>query len=186
MTSVHTINSTMQCQGITSIGPQCKRVTHSADGLCCQHKKQVPIPLYPVMDNWPVSGIIKPYVLIFHSVHRLVDVIRTHHRLLEMIVAISQTESEKNYERRKCVIVCIELFKANTNLMYDKPGMQKLVAALASKLDQFPEFAEYAEDFRRKCLKSHREAAKKRLIAFYFNRCEDLCDDVIREIMNRV
>jgi hypothetical protein len=185
-TSVHTTSLTMQCQGVTSIGPRCKRVTHSVDGFCCQHKTQTPIPLYPVMDNWPVSGTIKPYVLIFHSVHRLVDVIKTHHRLLEMVVVMSQTETGKNYEKRKCVIISIELIKANINLVYDNPGMQKLVAALASKLDQFPEFAEYAEDFRRKCLKSHREAARKRLIAFYFNRCEDLCDDMIWEIMNRV
>jgi hypothetical protein len=167
-------------------GPRCKRWANGADGLCCQHKTQVPIPLYPVMDNWPVSGTIKPYVLTFRAGHRLIDVLKTHHRLLEMTVAISLTEAEKNYERRKCVIICIELIKANTNLVYDKPGMQRLTEALASKLDQFPEFAEYAEDFRRKCLKSHREAARKRLIAFYFNRCEDLCDDMIWEIMNRV
>ncbi len=180
----------MQCQGVTSIGPRCKRVTHTADGLCCQHKTQVPIPLYPVMDNWPVSGTIKPYVLIFHSVHRLVDVLKTHGRLLRMTVAISQSEAEKNYETRKYVIICIELIKANTNLVYDNPVMQRLTEAVAEALrieiDKFPEFAEYAEDFRRKCLKSHRDAAKKRMLAFYFNRCEDLCDDMIGEIMKRV
>ena len=182
----YTTRSTMQCQGVTSIGPRCKRVTHTADGLCCQHKTQAPIPLYPVMDNWPVSGTIKPYVLTFHGFSQLIRTIRTHHRLMEMTVAISQTERDKFYETRKYVIINIELIKANIRLIEDRPGLQRLVEMLAKKLDQFPELAEYAEDFRRKCLKSHREAARKRMIAFYFNRCEDLCDDMIWEIMNRV
>ena len=176
----------MQCQGVTSIGSRCKRVTHTADGLCCQHKTQVPITLYPVMDNWPVTGAIKPYVLTFHSVGQLTRTLQTHHRLREMTVAISQTDAAKFYEARKCVVICVELLKANVGLVYDRPGIQRLVAELANKLDQFPELSAYAEDFRRKCLKSHREAARKRMIAFYFNRCEDLCDDMIWEIMNRV
>ena len=176
----------MHCQGVTSFGLRCKRVTHSANGLCCQHTTQISIPLYPVMDNWPISNAIKPYILSFTTVRRLIDTITTHHKLMKLATTLAQTDEEKTYEERKCVIISVEVMKANVILLYDKPMLQRFVAEMAVKLDQFPEMAEYTEDFRRKCLKSHREAARKRMIAFYFNRCEDLCDDMIWEIMIRV
>ncbi len=176
----------MRCQGVTSIGPRCKKMTHSADGFCCQHKTQVPIPLYPVTDNWPAARTIRPYVRTGIGLPLLAETIYANNRLLVMKLANVETDREKTYEKRKYIIICAELIKANSSMVYDNPAVQPFVATFANTLDSFPDLVEYVEDFRRKCIKSHRDAARKRMIAFYFNRCEDLCDDMIWEIMNRV
>jgi hypothetical protein len=54
---------------------------------------------------------------------------------------------------------------------------------MSNRLDEVPKLAAYAEDFRRKCLASHRVAARKRFVSFYFTRCQDLCDDVIEKVL---
>ena len=106
---------------------------------------------------------------------------------LEMQLKTRMTEpTQTKFEQRKCMLTCIETCKLNAAVMYNDSDVEKLASVMASKLDIFPDLREYVEDFRRKCVKSHREQAKKRLMAFYFNRCEDLCDDMIWEILQRV
>ena len=80
-------------------------------------------------------------------------------------------------------ISCVELLKSNAVVCRSDSRLQTIVNTLADMMVEVPELAEYAEDFRRKCLRSHREAARKRLVSFYFSRCEDLCDDVIEKVL---
>jgi hypothetical protein len=61
-----------------------------------------------------------------------------------------------------------------------------VVNSIATRLDEVPELASYTEDFKRRCLKSHRDAARKRFVRFYFSRCEDLCDDVIEKVLSSI
>jgi hypothetical protein len=64
--------------------------------------------------------------------------------------------------------------------------LQSLVVSLSERFEVIPELAEYLEDFKRRCLESHRAAARKRVLSFYFKRCEDLCDDVIEKVLEYV
>jgi hypothetical protein len=104
---------------------------------------------------------------------------------MQLNMSVASIEKKK-FEQRKCVIRSVELCKMNATLMYNIPELENLASIMASKLDTVPELKDYTEDFRRKCVKSHREEAKKRLMSFYFKRCEDLCDDMIWEILQRV
>jgi hypothetical protein len=83
-------------------------------------------------------------------------------------------------------ISCVELLKRNAVVCYTDDRIQNILPIITTKLDQVPELAEYTEDFRRKCLESHRAAARKRVVSFYFTRCEDLCDDVIEKVLDAV
>jgi hypothetical protein len=83
-------------------------------------------------------------------------------------------------------MMCTELIKLNASVCYTDDRVQDLVTGMSSSLDEVPELAEYAEDFRRKCMRSHRTAARKRLVSFYFTRVEGLCDDVIEKVLGLV
>ena len=92
-----------------------------------------------------------------------------------------------NPEYNHCQFIsCVELLKCNAVVCRSDSRLQTIVNTLADMMAEVPELAEYAEDFRRKCLKSHRDAARKRLVSFYFTRCEDLCDDVIEKVLSLV
>ena len=90
------------------------------------------------------------------------------------------------YNIRLSFIGTAELLKFNSNMCTEDDSLQGLVDTVASKLDAVPELTAYTEDFRRKCSRSHRSEARKRVNAFYFKRCEDLCDDVIEKILESV
>jgi hypothetical protein len=89
-------------------------------------------------------------------------------------------------DHRAYLMMCTELLKRNAVVCYNDDRIQGLVWGMSVKLDEVPELAAYTEDFRRKCMRSHRAAARKRLISFYFNRVEDLCDDVIERVLEHV
>jgi hypothetical protein len=84
------------------------------------------------------------------------------------------------------VITVVELLKRNSEVCLSDLELQRFVSVAVSKLEEVPELAAYLEDFKRKCLESHRAAARKRLVSFYFKRCEDLCDDVIEKVLECV
>jgi hypothetical protein len=138
------------------------------------------------MPGWPQSACILRNVRKFDDVHELIQFMLSLNREMQGAMREYMTSPEQVAIHRKFAMTILELFKVNAKLVYDFDAAQTLASVAVSKLDEFPELAEYAEDFRRKCVKSHREAAQKRLISFYFNRCEDLCDDMIWEILQRV
>jgi hypothetical protein len=81
-------------------------------------------------------------------------------------------------------ISCVELLKSNALVCRSDSRLQTIVNTLADMMVEVPELSAYADDFKRRCLdESHREAARKRLVSFYFSRCEDLCDDVIEKVL---
>jgi hypothetical protein len=89
-------------------------------------------------------------------------------------------------DHRSYLMMCTELIKLNASVCYTDDRLQVLVQGMSKRLDEVPKLAAYAEDFRRKCLASHRDAARKRLVSFYFKRCEGLCDDVIEKVLEHV
>jgi hypothetical protein len=104
---------------------------------------------------------------------------------MQLRTAVASVDKKK-FEQRRLILRSAELCMMNATLMYNDPDMENLASVMASKLDTAPELKDYTEDFRRKCIKSHREEAKKKLMSFYFKRCEDLCDDMIWEVLQRV
>jgi len=89
-------------------------------------------------------------------------------------------------DQRTYLMMCTELIKLNVAVCYTDDTLQHLVGILNKGLNESTELANYAEDFRRTCMKSHRDAARKRLVSFYFKRCEGLCDDVIEKVLEHV
>lgn len=84
-------------------------------------------------------------------------------------------------------ISCVELLKCNAVVCRSDSRLQTIVNTLADMMVEVPELAEYADDFKRRCLdESHHATARKRLVSFYFSRCEDLCDDVLEKILSFV
>jgi hypothetical protein len=101
------------------------------------------------------------------------------------VMALVVNGNDVVYNRRLFVF-CAELLKRNEEVSLDDAGVQGVARFVAAKLDAVPELARYSEDFKRRCLASHRAAARKRLLGFYFARCEDLCDDVIEKVLTFV
>ena len=175
----------MPCLGFTLSGSRCtKRV---ANGCYCHlHRSQAPVSLYPVMPDWPSSESISDDVKGFDTVNALVQFVESLHARMQFDVLLFPAGVTRLLTQRRFVMITLELLKANAGLVYNVGAVEKLASVTVSKLDEFPAMAAYAEDFRRKCVKSHREAARKRVVSFYFKRCEDLCDDMIWEVLQRV
>jgi hypothetical protein len=101
------------------------------------------------------------------------------------VMALVVNGNDPVYNRRFFVF-CAELLKLNADVSLDDAGVQGVASVVSARLDSVPELALYTEDFKRRCLASHRAAARKRLLGFYFARCEDLCDDVIERVLEFV
>jgi cytochrome oxidase Cu insertion factor (SCO1/SenC/PrrC family) len=86
-------------------------------------------------------------------------------------------------DHRAYLMMCTELIKLNASVCYNDNRVQDLIRGMSTKLGEVPELAEYLEDFKRRCLASHRAAARKRVVSFYFTRCQDLCDDAIERVL---
>ena len=61
-----------------------------------------------------------------------------------------------------------------------------LVDKVMARMSDVPHLAEYREYLGRELSHSYREAARKRLLAFYFRRVDGLCDDVIEKVLESV
>lgn len=175
------------CHALTNRGTRCRT---KADCFCAAHHAQCAIPLYPVIEYWPTTCVVHRNV---EKYDNLDDLRKQVNRMKRFVVRgveynnfppDTRTPREMYYARMAFITVS-ELLKLNSDLC-DNRFAQELVDVVASKLDTVPELAAYTEDFRRKCSKSHREAARKRVHAFYFTRCEDLCDDVIEKVLEYV
>jgi hypothetical protein len=159
-----------------------------ANGCYCHlHRSQALIALYPeMMPEWPSSRSISDEVKRFDTVNKLVHCIESLYLRLQFNMRLFPEGVPRLIAQRRFVMTVLELLKVNAEVMYNVGAVEKLASVTVSKLDEFPSMAAYVEDFRRKCVKSHRDAAQKRLMSFYFKRCEDLCDDMIWEILQRV
>jgi hypothetical protein len=158
------------CQAITQRGNRCKNT--SICGYCHCHHSMCTIPLYPVIIGWPSSCYIRKGVVKCSTVDMLVAQVRIIMRPGE-------------YYARLTIMSIVEMIKLNKDLC-EEPDMQKMVEMGISKLGAIPHLAAYVEDFKRKCSRRYKDAARKKVYAFYFSRCQDLCDDVIEKILTYV
>jgi len=165
------------CKGLTHQGLPCKRRRHSE--YCRLHLDQTPIALYTPPDGWPSSQAVNVKVSKIPTL-LTVGMITAHIRMLSLLVGNNVMFN------RLFVITVVELLKRNAEVCLSDPDLQRFVSVAVSKLEEVPELAEYTEDFKRRCMASHRAAARKRLLSFYFKRCEDLCDDVIEKVLSFV
>jgi hypothetical protein len=138
-----------------------------------------PIALYTPPARWPTSEAVN-YRLASIPMLLTVGMLKGHLNKLFLLVGNSEMFN------RLFVITCVELLKRNAEVCLTDLELQRFVSEGVTKLEEVPELAAYTEDFRRKCMKSHREVARKRLVSFYFKRCEDLCDDVIERVLGLV
>ena len=176
----HNKERKMNCRGVTASGLSCKN-KGSCNGYCRYH-----IPtLYVKIANWPTFKDVTKGVRTCSTVWDMIGAMNAFTFEMQLNIMLG-FEDQNKFEQRKCLIRTAEICKVNATLMYNEPALENLASIMASKLDTVPELKDYTEDFRRKCVKSHREEAKKKLMSFYFKRCEDLCDDMIWEILQRV
>ena len=185
------------CKGLTRKGLPCK--SRARAEYCSLHLDQTPIALYTPpslslhvdqtpnalhtlsVNVWPTSQEINTEVSkipVLLTVNELVDHLRSLVKL-----AGTGTTFKMN---RLFVITAIELLKRNAGVCLPDPGLQRFVNIVVSKMKDISELAAYLEDFKRRCMESHRAAARKRVLSFYFKRCEDLCDDVIEKVLESV
>ena len=172
---------TVICKGTTKSGHPC-RCKVSRGEYCVFHFEQKPIEFYPSLENWP------PHTIINRSVGNrvgFIPLVLLHLGNLKMEILLQPSpmfypESEIKYSHRECLIKSIELIKKNADVCYGDKSISRLVIAYCNKLSDFPEFKDYVEDFKRRCLKSHRDEARKKVYSFYLNG--SLCQDVIEKI----
>jgi hypothetical protein len=165
------------CKGLTLKGLSCRSRGHA--DYCRLHLDQTPIALYTPPDHWPSSYDVK------RSVSN-VPMLHTPDMLSDHFLVMFRAAGNNASSHRLFGITCIEILKNKAEMCLADSYLQSLVVAISERFKVIPELAAYLEDFKRKCLESHRAAARKRLVSFYFTRCEDLCDDVIEKVLESV
>ncbi len=174
-----------RCRAITTRGTRCKGFPELC-GCCSCHHSACAIPLYPTLDNWPDACSIHRGAT--YTKRETLEELQADLQMAHRFARVSENHFDHElrvYYARLSLMYTAEVLKMNKHLCGDKT-LQNMIDMLAAKFDTVPELTAYNEDFRRQLSQSHRNAARKRVYAFYFNRCEDLCDDMIWEIMNRV
>ena len=175
------------CNGVTSYGRPCKSRVHAE--YCKYHMDQKPIPFYTDCrpSNWPFTFEIQSRVQKYSSQPSEIVLLIISEWSKELCVSIESlhhTDWQTNkYLNRRFAICSTELIKLNKEVCYVDPSIQLVARSLVTRLESVPELVAYTEDFKRQCLASHRDAARKRVYSFYFTRCEDLCDEVIEKIL---
>ena len=179
----------MKCLGINNRGNKCKRVVKCGQ-WCSFHIYQKPIRFYkrPLpYSNWPRVEFINHEIVKYPNIDLFMKAL--HICYLELQVNSSTlfyTESHINYARNKCLILTVELLKKNTHICYGESFLENIINSSIIILHKHPELRDYAEDFKKKCLKSYRDQAQKRVACFYFKYVEGLCFDVVEKIMGYV
>jgi hypothetical protein len=172
------------CKGINSKNLPCKKKARGC-GYCIFHVNQRPIEFYPQLENWPDTITISNNAYRKHWLpgDLLYELREFKSRLVLTPWELKLPDEKILYSHRVCLISSIELIKLNVILCYGNEVFDKLIGAYAKKIENVQGMADYAEDFKKKCWKSYRDQAKKKLVTFYFNRVEGLCPDVIEKIM---
>ena len=174
---------TVICNGTTAFGWACRNKVKNGTYCHC-HKNQQPVvdvtmEFYPYLlgGDWPSLEQISKKVRVFYCEKKLRNYITS---------LMPTTLFQAKMEFGTIIFSSIEILKANIGLLNDYAHYDRFVITLISKLDNFPEFAEYLEDFKRKCHKKYREQARNRVNCFYFKHLDDLCPDVIEKIISLV
>ena len=176
------------CIGINNRNIICKRKVKCGK-WCSFHINQTSIEHYsrPVpYSDWPRVEIINSEVSQFPSLGLVMKALRVF--FIDMQVHTSSlfnSQAQINYAKHKCLILTAELLKRNVHVCYGVGYLDGVIESCIKNLI-YPEHRIYAEDFKRKCLKSYREQAQKRLQFFYFKNVEGLCFDVVEKIMEYV
>ncbi len=175
---------TVICKGTTRSGHPCRCKVRCGE-YCGYHCYQKPIEFYPTLENWPTSLVINKSRSGTHSVGFIpLVLIQLANFKMDMLVQPSPMfypESQIKYSHRLFLIKSIELIKRNACICYGEPTIDRLIIAYCEKLYEIPEFKDYVEDFKKRCLKSHRDQARKKVYTFYLNF---LCNDIIEKIIS--
>ena len=175
------------CKGTTAKNCACKNKVKKGD-YCSSHKSQRIIKFYPNIDNWPSSIIINKRIHGYLTVDLVLLQISYYETEFLMNTNFNGPGDEKIKERESRIftISVIELIKFNIDICYGHPRIDFFVDKISQKFYAWGLFDVYIEDFKKKCLKSYREQAQKRVICFYFKHVEGLCFDVVEKIMGYV
>jgi hypothetical protein len=174
-----------RCIGLTTKDQRCKNAAQVGKVCCNIHKNQTPIPLYNRPDqNWPTPGRINKVVYMYYSVETVIKVM--HNFNIDMhinSINLFHTPTQIDIAQKLFMMLITETLKRNKHICYGVHYLNDIITIHYDILMQFPQLADYAEDFRKQCLKSYRDKARKKLIMFYFQHCEGLCYDVVEHIM---
>jgi hypothetical protein len=163
------------CLGFSHSGNPCKLKVKD-DYFCHNHLYQRPIEHYtPPNDNWPFRYEIMYGVRKYKNPELLLR--DTYGRLLK-------TKFSRKRVRVTSFLFAVETLKLNNQICYNHPVIQHLSKLMVKNFDCIPELRTYIIDFKKKCLKSYRDQARKSLTAFYFKHIEGLCPDVIELIIS--
>jgi hypothetical protein len=176
------------CKGFTTKGLQCKcKIKGRFGDYCSIHRYQKPIPFYPKLDNWPETRCIRRSVyegFYLNAEFVLMQIIDFESRILVNPSPFFFEKEKIVYSERYFVICCVELLKLNANLLYGDERINYFVTFCIKHLSPVPEMKEYLEDFKRRCIKSYRDEARKKLIGFYLDN--SLCPDIVDKIVKLV
>ena len=173
------------CKGINGKGLRCKNKSFRCP-YCRYHENQAVIEFYPGGEGWPTANEILRCIGVFKYINNIMDHVRYYYTLCQNDITHLTEKDAIIFQKRICFMKCAEMIKKNRVICYGNERMEKLLEVLVIKFSEIPELADYLEDFKRKCIKSHRDQAQKRLIWFYFQRTQDLYYDVCEKIMENV
>ncbi len=153
----------MQCRGVTQTGSACRLRAIGSDCYCSRHVLST-APTVPAAVGWPSSKMLVRWLPTrpaeWIGTHGVVEALRTDQFLMLTLVLLQYR-----------------------NLADES---QVLIDRCLERMSGVPHLAAYREYFGRELSHSYRDAARKRLVSFYFKRCEDLCDDVVGKILESV
>jgi len=152
--------------------------------VCCNiHKDQTPVPYYNRPDeNWPTVETVNNNVHMYNSMDVIMSVLYNYSIDMQLSSFTIPSLVDRAYKR--CLILSTEHIKRNNSFCYGMGYLENTIKAYYKILIGYPQLARYAENFRKLCLKSYRDQAKKNMVTFYFKHVEGLYPDVVEHIMS--
>jgi hypothetical protein len=174
-----------KCIAITTRGNKCKNGIQIGNKCCNVHKDQTPIPFYNRPDqNWPSAEVVNTNTFRYYTMEVVMTVLYNYN--IDMHISslhLFNSPVEMDRAKKRCLILSVEHIKRNRHLLYGLEYLNDLIVCQYNLLN-CGHLAEYAENFRRLCLKSYRDESRKKLITFYFKHVEGLYVDVVEHIMS--
>ena len=165
------------CRGFSGTGVRCKLKVKD-DYFCHNHLYQRPTELYiKPNDSWPYKYEIMYGVRKYKNPEIL---------LSDVYSRLFKTKFASKRRRVTSFLFAMETVKLNTPICYNHSVIQHLSKLTVENFECIPELQTYILDFKKKCLKSYRDQARKQLNCFYFKHVEGLCPDVIEMIIGFV
>ena len=153
----------MQCRGVTQTGSACRMSAIGSDCYCSRHVLSKE-PTAPTAVGWPSSKGLVRWVSARPS------------NWIQTNVPTGDVASLRTDQFLMLTLVLLR----NRHLADESQG---LIDACVDHMSQFPHLSQYREYFARELSRRHREAARARLVAFYFRRVDGLCNDVVDTIL---